>query len=229
MKIEIWSDIICPFCYIGKKKFELALEQFEGKDKVEVVWKSFQLDPSATTDKNVSVIENLATKKGISLEHSEKLHDDLTQVAAEVGLEYNFDKAIVANTLSAHQLTHFAATQHLQDKAEEALFKAYFTEGKNIDDQETLAQLAQDLGLNKEEAISALQNKTLLQNVQKDIREAQEIGVRGVPFFVFNRQFAISGAQPVESFLEVLRKAATEERNIEVISGASCDVDGNCD
>jgi len=229
MKIEIWSDVVCPFCYIGKRKFELALEQFQGKENVEIVWKSFQLDPGTRTVAGLSVIEHLAEKKGISIEHSEKMHENVTMAAAEVGLEYNFDKAQVANTLKAHQLTHFAAKHNLQFKAEEVLFKAYFTEGKNIDDIETLGAIAEEIGLNKDEAITSIQSKTLLNEVQKDIDEAQQLGVRGVPFFVFNRQYAVSGAQPVEVFSDVLQKVAQEESKLkEVISGDSCDINGNC-
>ena len=230
MKIEIWSDVVCPFCYIGKRKFELALEEFKGKDDVEIVWKSFQLDPSARPAPGVSVIENLAEKKGISLEHSEKLHEDVTQIAAEVGLKYNFDKAVIANTLKAHQITHIAAKHNLQDKAEEALFTAYFTDGKDIGDTETLVEIAEEIGLNREEVLTALEHQTYAKEVQADIDEAQQLGVRGVPFFVFNRQYAVSGAQPVEVFADVLEKLSQEENKLkEVVSGNSCDIEGNCD
>ncbi|WP_207533208.1 DsbA family oxidoreductase [Desertivirga arenae] len=230
MKVEIWSDVVCPFCYIGKRKFEQALDNFAGKDNVEIIWKSFQLDPTTKSAPGVSVIENLAEKKGISFEHSEKMHENVTQSAAEVGLEYNFDKAIIANTIKAHQLTHFAAKYYLQDAAEEALFKAYFTEGKDIGDIETLVALAEELGLNKEEARKALDNNNYITDVKKDLEEAQQLGVRGVPFFVFNRQFAVSGAQPTEVFADVLAKVAQEESQLkEVITGDSCDVDGSCD
>lgn len=230
MKVEIWSDVVCPFCYIGKRKFEQALDKFAGKETVEVVWKSFQLDPSTQPAPGVSVIENLAEKKGISIEHSEKMHENVTQAASEVGLEYNFDKAIVANTMSAHKLTHFAAKHGLQDAIEEALFKAYFTEGKNIGDIETLLSIASDLGLDKDEAKKALHDSLYAAEVQKDIEEAQLLGVRGVPFFVFNRQYAVSGAQPSDVFSDILAKVAQEETQLkEVITGNSCDVDGSCD
>lgn len=227
MKIEIWSDVVCPFCYIGKRKFELALANFPERDNVEIVWKSFQLDPSAKAQPGASVIESLAEKKGISLEHSEKLHDDVTRTAAEVGLEYNFDKAKIANTLKAHQLTHFAAKHHLQHEVEEALFKAYFTEGKDINDMETLAEIASSLGLPADEVKEALTKDQYIKDVQEDILEAQQLGVRGVPFFVFNREFAVSGAQPVEVFADALKKAV-KEKELKVIEGDSCSTDGEC-
>ena len=228
MKVEIWSDIVCPFCYIGKRKFELALEQFEGKDKVEIVWKSFQLDPSAQAEPGGSVIDSLAEKKGISREHSEKLHDDVTRIAAEVELEYNFDKAKIANTLKAHQLIHFAAKYKLQNQAEEVLFKSYFTEGKDLNDIKTLVEIAQSLGLDPGAAEKALTENQYKKEVQNDISEAQQLGIRGVPFFIFNREFAISGAQPIEVFADVLKKSAAKEKELKIIEGDSCSIDGEC-
>ncbi|WP_207425253.1 DsbA family protein [Pedobacter sp. SYSU D00535] len=228
MKVEVWSDIVCPFCYIGKRKFEKALEDFAGKDKVEIEWKSFQLDPSTQSEPGKSVYEYLAERKGMSLENSKEMHQQVTQMANEVGLDYQFDKAVVANTFDAHRLIHFAAKFDKQGEAKERLLAAYFIEGKNIADLDTLVGLAKELGLDESEARAALAQKTYSDEVKKDIQEAQQLGVRGVPFFVFNRKFAVSGAQSPEVFAGALSKAFAEENKLNIIEGDSCSVDGNC-
>lgn len=227
MKIEIWSDVVCPFCYIGKRKFEKALNGFAGKDNVEVEWKSFQLDPT-TTSSELSIYEYLAQRKGISVEQSEKMHEQVATSAREAGLEFNFDKAVVANTFDAHRLLHLAAKYGKQTAAEGRLFSAYFTEGKNISDLSTLIELAGEIGLDKEEARTALENSTFTQEVKDDIKEAEQFGINGVPFFVLNRKFGVSGAQPSEVFAQALEKAWTEEQNFEIIKGDSCGIDGDC-
>ncbi len=187
MKIEIWSDIMCPFCYIGKRKFEMALEQFEHRDNVEIVWKSYQLMPELKTDLNKSVNQLLVETKGLSMEQVVAMNAQVTQMAKQVGLEYHLDKSIPSNTLYAHCFTHFAKTKGKQNEAEERLFKAYFTESKNVDDVAVLLELGKEIGLNTEELKTALENGIFVDAVRKDIAEAQQIGVRGVPFFVFDR------------------------------------------
>src|SRR5690606_35924856 len=146
MKIEIWSDVMCPFCYIGKRKFEQAMAQFPHKDKVQDVWKSFQLSPDMQTDTGKSIHEFLAAHKGISLQEAKKMNDYVTQMAKQVGLTYDFDKSVVANSFNAHRFAHFAKQHGKQEDAEELLFRSYFTDGKNIDDYATLIQLGNEIG-----------------------------------------------------------------------------------
>ena len=208
MQVEIWSDVMCPFCYIGKRRFEAALEQFGDKDKVQVVWKSFQLSPNMKTNPGKNINQFLAEHKGISVEDAKRMNDRVTQMAAQVGLTYNFDKAIAANSFNAHRFSHFAKQQGKQNEAEEILFAAYFTQGKNTDDLPTLLQLGEEIGLGTAALKTALENESYAEDVRADIYEAQQIGVSGVPFFVFNRKYAVSGAQDSKTFLQALEKAA---------------------
>ncbi|MEI7906350.1 MAG: DsbA family oxidoreductase [Bacteroidota bacterium] len=208
MKVEIWSDVMCPFCYIGKRRFENALEQFPGKEHVEIEWKSFQLNPDMKTDPSKSINNFLAEHKGISVAQAKQMNDRVTAMAAEVGLQYDFDKAIAANSFDAHRLSHFAKRYGKQDAVEEALFKAYFTEGKNTADHETLVALAAEAGLNADETRAMLSGTDFADAVNNDIYEAQQVGARGVPFFVFDNTYAVSGAQPSELFLQMLKKAS---------------------
>jgi predicted DsbA family dithiol-disulfide isomerase len=210
MKVEIWSDVMCPFCYIGKRRFEHALEQFAGKEHVEIEWKSFQLNPDMKTDPAKSVNDFLAEHKGISVAQAKQMNDRVTAMAAEVGLQYDFGKAIAANSFDAHRLSHFAKRHGKQDAVEEALFKAYFTEGKNTADHETLVALAAEAGLSADEARTMLSGNNFADDVNNDIYEANQVGARGVPFFVFDNTYAVSGAQPSELFLQVLKKASGE-------------------
>ncbi len=204
MKVEIWSDVMCPFCYIGKRKFEMALNQFEGKDKVEITWKSFQLDPSIVTDASKSVNQFLAERKGWSLEHAAQMNDHVTKIAKEVGLEYNLDKSVVANSFDAHRFSNLAKKHNCQNEAEEQLFKAYFTDGKNTADFDTLIQLGVEIGLDAVEIKQMLESDDYSEAVRMDIYEAQQIGVSGVPFFLFIDKYTISGAQDTSVFLQAL-------------------------
>ena len=236
MKVEVWSDIMCPFCYIGKRYYESALGQFEERDQVEIEWHSFQLDP--TIPKNLPVKENvyqyLADKKGISYEQSAQMHERVIQMAMKAGLEYHFDKAIVANSFDAHRMIQLAKTKALGDQAEERLFRAYFTEGKDFGDHETLIKIGKEIGLPENEIKLALNSDEYAKKVNGDIQEAAEIGVNGVPFFVFDRQYAVSGAQPPEYFLQALKQSFGEwrkenpETNLAVAEGAVCTPDEDC-
>lgn len=208
MKIEIWSDVMCPFCYIGKRKFEKALEQFHGKDHVSIVWKSFQLSPGIKTDPSKNIHQFLAEHKGISIEQAKEMNDQVAAMAAKEGLEYNFDRSVVANSFNAHRFAHYAKTKGKQQAAEEALFRSYFTDGKNIDDVSTLMELGESIGLEAEAIHEILATDMYSADVQADINEARELGVRGVPFFVFNRKFAVSGAQDSTVFLQALQNAS---------------------
>ena len=206
MKIEIWSDIMCPFCYIGKRQLETALKEFPGND-FEIEWKSFQLDPTITPQSGKDVYTFLAERKGISVEQSIEMHKGVTERAKSVGLDYHFDKAIISNSLTAHRIIHLAKAKKLGDEMEEIFFKAYFTDGKDLNDAQTLIELGIQAGLISAEVKEVVENENLyLSYVKGDITEAQEIGVQGVPFFVFDRKYAVSGAQPVEAFVNTIKE-----------------------
>ena len=234
MKVEIWSDVMCPFCYIGKRRFETALQDFEHKDEVEIEWKSFQLNPDMVTDPNTNIDEYLADKKGWSLDYAQQMNAHVTKMAAEAGLTYNFDKSVVANSFNAHRFSHLAKKHDLGVEAEEQLFKAYFTDGKNIDDQNTLIELGREIGLDAAEIKQTLESNAYSADVKHDIAEAQQLGIQGVPFFVLNNKYGISGAQAVPVFEETLQKAFAEwqkenpKPKLEIIEGESCGPDGNC-
>jgi predicted DsbA family dithiol-disulfide isomerase len=230
MKIEIWSDVMCPFCYIGKRKFETALAQFPHNEEVDVVWKSFQLNPYLVTDPSKNTTEHLAESKGWTLDYAKGMTNHVTQVAQQVGLHFDFDKAVVANSFDAHRFSAFAKTKGLQDAAEEALFKAYFTEGKNTADHAVLLQLGEKIGLNTTEIKEVLDSDAFSDDVKRDIFEAQELGIRGVPFFVLNEKYAISGAQDSTVFLQALTQTYKEMEKTapSVLAGETCAIDGNC-
>ncbi len=211
IKVEIWSDVMCPFCYIGKRKFENALSQFAHKDEVEIEWKSFQLDPTIVTDASKTVHQFLAERKGISPEQARQMNDRVTNMAKEVGLTYHFDKAIVANSFDAHRFSHLAKQHGVQNEAEEVLFASYFTEGKNTADQQTLMELGTKIGIDAGEVKEMLNDNLFAEQVNADIDEAQQIGVSGVPFFVVNRKYAVSGAQESTTFLQLLNKVYEED------------------
>ena len=209
MKVEVWSDIMCPFCYIGKRNYETALQQFSQNDQVEIEWHSFQLDPTIpeTTNEKISVYQYLADRKGMTYEQSVNMHKGVIETAKNAGLTYNFDKAIVANSFNAHKMIQLAKTKGLGDAIAERLFLAYFTQGKDLGNIDILVELGEETGLKKDEIISAIQSDEFAYKVKTDIQEAQNIGVRGVPFFVFNRKYGISGAQPPKAFLQTLEQS----------------------
>jgi predicted DsbA family dithiol-disulfide isomerase len=208
MTIEIWSDIVCPFCYIGKRRFEAALKQFGQADIVTVVWRSFQLDPHLKTEPHKSVAQSLCEKKGWTMAQTQQTMAHVVNMAQSVGLHYNFDKAVVANSFDAHRFIHFAKTVDKQDAAKESLLKAYFIDGKNTADHDTLVEIAQTIGLNGTAITQMLNNDDFADAVRTDIQLAQQFGITGVPFFVFNRQYAVSGAQDVQVFVETLEKSS---------------------
>lgn len=207
MKVEIWSDVMCPFCYIGKRRFEQALNSFVYSDKVEIIWRSFQLNPNLETDADVNINEYLAETKGWSLDQARQMNQRVTNMAAEEGLGYNMEQAIVANSYDAHRLVQFAKEHNKGDEMEELLFKSYFTEGKNIADHQTLVSLAHHIGLDSTETKELLQSNKYSNAVDHDIQLAKNINISGVPFFLFNRQFAISGARETDVFLKALKQS----------------------
>lgn len=236
MKVEIWSDVMCPFCYIGKRKFEGALAQFTDKENIQIEWKSFQLQPDLKTDSAKNTIAHLAESKGWSLDYARQMTQHVTNMAKEVGLNYDFDKAVVANSFDAHRLSHLAKKYGVQDSLEEALFKAYFTEGKNTADHDVLTALAVSIGLSADEVKQVLASDTYASEVEHDIYEAQQVGVRGVPFFVLGGKYAVSGAQPTETFLGALNQAYGEWKkehpqltDLSSANGAVCAPDGSCE
>lgn len=208
MKIEIWSDIVCPFCYIGKRRFENALAKFDKKDQIEVIYKSFQLNPEIKTDMDKSVVQYLSESKGVTLEKAREMTEYVTQQAGIEGLDYKMDKAVVANTFRSHRLLHLALAQGLQLKMKERLLKAYFIEGKNIDDVSILADLAKEVGIT--DAEETLKNDNFTDQVKRDLMESKQIGIQGVPFFVFNGKYGISGAQESKVFAEAIEQSFKE-------------------
>jgi predicted DsbA family dithiol-disulfide isomerase len=207
MQVDIWSDTRCPFCYIGKKKFEKALAKFPHSDKITVEWHSFELDPGMRTQKGVSIHDYLAKLKNISRETSVNMHGRLTEAAEKVGITYNFDTTVVANSFDAHRLIQMAKQKGLGDAAEERLFRAYFTEGKDISDHLTLIILGDEIGLNGKQVKQMLDGDEFAFEVRQDEKMAQAAGIGGVPYFVFNNRYAVSGAQEPEIFLKAMEKA----------------------
>lgn len=235
MKIEIWSDVACPFCYIGKRKIEKAIEKFPQKDKIEIEWKSFLLNPDQVTQPDKSSQEYLSEAKGWTLEQTREITSNVENMAAQVGLEYHLDKTVVANTKKAHRLLHLAKTVSKGDEMKESLLKAYFTDAVNIDDNAVLLGLGKELGLEEAAILEVLTTDKFENEVDQDIYESRQIGVKGVPFFVLDRKFGISGAQPDEVFDQTLEKAWIEHIKTNPVldivegNGDACDVDGkNC-
>lgn len=213
MKVEIWSDVMCPFCYVGKKNFENALAQLPFKDKVEVEWKSFQLDPDLPEEGlSESVSTYLAKRKGMPKEQIDGMLEHLKNVGQEVGIDFKQDISIPVNTLKAHRLSHFAQAQGKGNEIEEALFKAHFTEGKNVGNDDVLLSIIEEIGLDKEQAKQFLATNDMLNDVQADIEEANALGISGVPFFVIDRKYGVSGAQPSDVFVDAITQAFQENQ-----------------
>lgn len=197
MKIEVWSDIVCPFCYVGKRRLEAALADFPHRNQVDVVWRSFELNPDAPSETGEPLDAMLARKCGMGLDEARAANARVSAMAAEVGLDFQLDQPRSGNTFDAHQLTHLAAEHGLGDAAKERLLRAYFTEGRAIGRLDELVALGLELGLPEVDVRAALEGAAYGSAVRADEREAGEIGVQGVPFFVFDRRLAVSGAQPV--------------------------------
>lgn len=211
MKVEIWSDYVCPFCYIGKRRFEMALSKFEHKENIEVVYRSFELDPGADANSGISTLEMLSKKYGMSIQQAKANTENVAQQAAEVGLTFNFNGQIVTNTFDSHRLMHYAASQGKDKELSERLFKAHFTDNDNVGNHETLAQLAGEVGLDAAVAAQILASNDYADAVRGEEDEGSTLGIRGVPFYVFDRKYAVSGAQSPETFLSTLIKAWEEK------------------
>lgn len=227
MKIEIWSDYACPFCFIGKRRLESALAKLDMKEQVEIEWKSFELDPNAPEKIEESMDELLASKYGMSVEQAKGMSAQVAQTAATDGLSYRMDAIKPANTFNAHRLTHHALTEGKD--LSETLFRAYFEQGENLNDPETLLRLAEEAELSREKAAAVLAGDAFTEAVRKEESEAREIGVQGVPFFVFDRKYAVSGAQPVDAFIQVIEKRLAEQKQEKpqiLSSSDACGTDG---
>ena len=233
MKVDIWSDTRCPFCFIGKKNFEKALRDFAHKDEIEVHWHSFQLDPDMKTDLSQNNYDYLSKIKGFPMKQIMQMHENLIQIGKSAGIDFNFDAVKVSNSFKSQMLVQLAKQKGKANEMEELLFKAYFVQGKDIDNGEVLANIGEQIGFSHEEIQQAIQSTELAQLVNNDLKEAAELGIHSVPFFVFDRKYAISGAQPTHLFSEVLEKSWKEfsenHSKIKIINeGDSCGIDGNC-
>ncbi|HEY4389044.1 MAG TPA: DsbA family oxidoreductase [Ktedonobacteraceae bacterium] len=232
MQVEIWSDVACPWCYIGKRRFETALAEFKHRDQVEVIWRSYQLDPEAPRTSDIKVSEIVAKKYGISTEQAMEANARITEMGAQEGIEYHFEKTLFGNTFNAHRLIHLGAKHNLQGAVKERLMKAYFTEGAAIGDTELLVKVVSEVGIDADEVRAVLDSDTYADEVRADVQRARLFGIQGVPFFAIDETYGISGAQPLEVFREVLVKAWAESHPLINISAASqnagmCD-DGSC-
>jgi predicted DsbA family dithiol-disulfide isomerase len=204
--VEIWSDIACPWCYIGKRRFEAALGQFEHRDDMRVTWRSFELDPSAPREREGDRATRLAAKYGLTVERAREMEQHLTDMAAGEGLDFRFDIARSGATFDAHRLVHLAQEHGLQDPMKERLLRAYFTEGELVGDHETLVRLGVEVGLEEDEVRHTLASDRYAEQVREDERMAAEFGISAVPTFVVDRSLGASGAQPPEALLELLRQ-----------------------
>ncbi len=207
MQVEIWSDVICPWCFIGKRRFELALAEFEHKENVQVIWRSFELDPQSPAVYPESLEAMLSRKYGVSLQQASAMNVRVTALAKEVGLDYHLSVARPGNTFDAHRLLHFAESRKLGDQAIERLMQAYFSESLAVGDRAALAQIAPGFGIAESHALALLSSDKFGSEVRADEARAAELGISGVPFFVFDGKTGISGAQPVEVFAEALQQA----------------------
>jgi len=218
MRIDIWSDVVCPWCYIGKRRLEQALT--ESGEQAEIVWHSFQLDPSATNDDPRDLADRLGEKFGRGREFGVQANDHVTGIAAEVGLDFHLDEAKSANTVDAHRLLHLAREidGDLQSRLKERLLKAYFTDGLPVGDHPTLTKLAIEVGLPEDRVTEVLAGSEYEAEVAADQAQALAYGANGVPFFVIDEKYGVSGAQPVEVFQEALRRANADRKPVTLIT-----------
>jgi predicted DsbA family dithiol-disulfide isomerase len=210
MLVEIWSDVVCPWCYIGKRRFERALAQFDGRDEVEVEWRSFQLNPDQPRGAVDDHDGYLARKMGATREQVAQMNARLVGLAAAEGLDYHFETYRVINTIDAHRILHLAKAHGLGNEAHERLLRAQLVEGQHLEDPATLARLASEIGVDEAEAAGVLATGGYAESVALDFDEARALGIDAVPFFVFDRRYGIPGAQPSEVFLSALRQVRDE-------------------
>ncbi len=226
MDVEIWSDVVCPWCYIGKRRFEEALAGFDHRDDVNVIWRSFQLDPSAPATSEGDPVERLAAKYGMSRAQAEAAQARVTQNAAGEGLDFHLDKAQTGNTFDAHRLIHYANAAGKQGAMKERLMAAYFVEGAAIGDRDVLLRLAVEVGLEEAGARAVLEGDAYAEDVRHDELEARQLGINGVPFFVLDRAYGVSGAQPAETLRGAMQEAWTASHPLQMVTAG--DADATC-
>jgi predicted DsbA family dithiol-disulfide isomerase len=227
VRVEIWSDIACPWCYVGKRRFEAALAAFEHRDDVDVVWRSFELDPGAPLERDGDGAAHLARKYGTSRDEALAMQRRMADVAAAEGLDFRFDVARGGNTFDAHRVLHLAAEHGVQDAMKERLMRAYLGEGELIGDPAVLERLALEVGLRGDEVRDVLSTDRFGAAVREDERAAAALGIDAVPFFVVDRRVGASGAQPPEALLDLMRQGWPRRPPVEVVAdGASCGPDG---
>ncbi len=223
MKIDIWSDIVCPFCYVGKRRLEQALATFEHRDDVEVTWHSFELDRSAPAVSSQPLVDLVASKYGISTDRATEQHQSIAAAATELGLEFNWEQARYGNTFDAHRVVHLAADHGLADLAHDRLMRAYFTDGLAVGEVNTLVGLALEIGLDESEVREMLDSDDYGNHVRSDEATAKMLGIESVPFFVLDRKYGLSGAQPVEVFQQALATAwSTRDERPEPVAVGGC-------
>lgn len=227
MKVEIWSDVACPWCYIAKHRFDDALSQFAHRDEVEVIWRSYQLDPDAPPVTNKNLNDSLSEKHGLSLEKAVAMNDQMRRLGAQEGLAYDFARARYGNSFDAHRLIHFARSRGVEMAMEERLFRAYFSEGRALGDVDTLVELAAEVGIDTKEAQAALAGEAFDDQVRADTQAARRLDIKGVPFFVIDQKYSISGAQKSQTFRDALEQAWIESHPLVSMSGATADA-GYC-
>jgi predicted DsbA family dithiol-disulfide isomerase len=230
VKVEIWSDVVCPWCYIGKRRFESALCDFAHRDDVEVVWRSFELDPAAPPIREGSYARRIGLKYGVAPDQAQAMIDRMTRTAADEGLDFRFDLLRPGKTFDAHRLLHLAADRGCQDQLKERLLAATFAEGEPIGDQAALLRLCVEVGLDEDEVRTVLEGDAYASAVRDDEAEASDIGISGVPFFVIDRTFAVSGAQAPDVIVQTLERAWTKSHPDSLIvtgddDGAGCEGD----
>lgn len=234
--VEVWSDIVCPFCYIGKKNYELALSEFNFAQDIKLEFKSYMLDPNFehNPEEKYDLRQGLANKYGKTLAEVDQMQNHIIAMAQSVGLTFDFQNSYRFNTMNAHRILHKAKEKNIDTKLTEAFFSAYLEKGLNLAKIEVLKKVAQENGMLPEEIDEALTNDLYAYKVQQDLQEAAQLGISGVPFFVFNRKYGVSGAQPKEVFLQTMQQAHADWKNnqpqaLEIKKGgAQCDIDGNC-
>jgi predicted DsbA family dithiol-disulfide isomerase len=214
MRVDIWSDLVCPWCYVGKRRFEKALARFDNRDEVQIVHRSFQLNSAAPRDRTSNRREMLMQKYGLSPAQAAEMDTRMTRTAAAEGLEFHLDGALTGNTFDAHRLVHLAHAHGLQDQVIERLYRAYFSEQRSLFTQDSLVALATEAGLTRDEAAATLLDNRYAEAVKEDIEIARQLGVTGVPFFVIDDRYGISGAQAPDTFLDVLQRVEAAHQSV---------------
>jgi predicted DsbA family dithiol-disulfide isomerase len=227
VEVEIWSDIACPWCYVGKRRLEAALARFEHRDDVRVTWRSFELDPSAPREREGDLAARLAEKYGMTLEQARARQRQLTEVAAGDGLDFRFDIARSGLTFDGHRIIHLAAEHDLQGEMKERLLRAYFTEGELVGDDDTLVRLATEVGVPEDETRATVSSDRFADAVREDELTARRLGISAVPTFVVDRALGASGAHPPDQLLELLRQGWANRAPVSVVTGGeACGPDG---